>query len=176
MLNAKTYSIRPADTKARKIASLGFGSKNNCFGYLNSSSLSPLNEKFFFALHTLVFKEKYRCLEFVSDNNRLVADVVTASVNGCTATIRLDFELDNFKADCLAEEYRRLFSGEALDKALAKLPKYNHSHAVVIVSYRRADYIGAENPSRYLGEIQRFDFNGLTYYKDAFKSYTVTIG
>ena len=175
MKKAKTYTIRPAATKARKLASLGFGSKNTCRGYLESSSLSPLNDKFFFALFALVFSEHYARFNFASDGNRLTAKVARATVNGYTATVALDFELINRKADLLEQEYRDTLAGLELEAALAKLPRFNHTTASVIVSYRRFDKGGEELPARYLGEIKRFEFDGEQYFKDDFKSYTVTI-
>lgn len=171
--NIKTRYINPANTKARKIASLGFGSKKDCKGYLQSTSLSPLNDKFFFALHDFVFTDKLNRFEFTGGDNALIAEVVKVT----THSVILAFELCNRSADKLATEYRNTLAGGELEEALARLPRYNHSFATVKIAYRR-DFQGAEKPARYMGDIHRFEFDGEQYYKEdgnGFRTYTVTI-
>ena len=170
-----TMYIVPKTTKEQKIASLGFGKKLDCFGYLNSTTLSPINDKFIFAVIDEVINNKIRHFDFIGDINALEGTVARVHTNGTVTTIDIDFTINNKKADIYEKYLYATFYGKTLEKKLSQLPQGNHTHATMSIKYRRHDGEGEELPERYLGEIKEYFFNGKWYGKSKFKSYTVTI-
>ena len=170
-----TMHIQSADTKTLKIASLGFGKKLDCFGYLNSTTLSPINDKFIFAVIDEVTDNGIRHFDFIGGLNALEGTVNRVHTNGTTTTIDIDFTINNVEADLFEEYIRNTFYGKMLEKKLAQLPQGNHTHAKMTIQYRRKDTRGEELPKRFLGEINEYFFNGKWYGKSKFTSYTVKV-
>lgn len=97
MTNTKIYYQaleEIAKTQAEKIGGTGFGSKNDCYGYLCSSSMSILNEKcIMFIYNTL--KDGYNEINWYSSKNSF--DFIVSSFNTCMniVTIKGTFTLRN---------------------------------------------------------------------------------
>lgn len=85
-----------ATTQSQKIGALGFGSKKNCFEYLNSSSLSILNEKCIAFIYDTIASGFNRIVWDASGNN-LTLDITRFTTCMGVVTIKGTFTLNNYK-------------------------------------------------------------------------------
>lgn len=143
------YAI--ASTQAKKIASAGFGTKNDCFGYLNSSSMSILNEKCVaFMYHTL--KQGHNRIYWEAGVNSFRFDCSVFNTCCNVVTIKGTFTLIN-RLRCTVND----FSTADIEIKIT-LPQSSKEQAV--------------NPSKYMGEVKNIKY-GDTYYHAY--PYTLTI-
>lgn len=143
------YAI--ANTQAKKIASAGFGSKNDCFGYLNSSSMSILNEKCIMMMYQALC-DGYNQIEWTAGLNGFRFDVDVFNTCCNVVTIKGTMKLLNFERMTIHN-----FSMAQIEVKIT-LPQSNKEQAV--------------NPSKYMGEVKNIKY-GDTYY-NAYP-YTLTI-
>jgi hypothetical protein len=147
----KTVNLEEiATTQAKKIASAGFGSKKDCYEYLNSSSLSILNEKCIAFIYDTL-NNGFNQIEFKSGINSLTLNVNTFNKCMNIVTIQGTFTLCNCK----------------------QLTKYDYTgaHITIKITLPKSNKKQDITPHKYMGNVKRIKY-GDTYYN----AYPYSIG
>lgn len=149
-----------APTQSAKIGALRFGNRNNCFEYLNSTSLSPLNEKSIAFLLSKV-DEGFNKFEFSSNTNCIRLVITHFSICCGIATIKADAELINC-AHLWADKFVRIAN--------------NHTTAKIEIKYTLplSEKEQKTLPQKYMGTIKLFKYDKPIKEYPAYP-YTLTI-
>lgn len=144
MNTIKTKTINLEGTQATKISSIGFGKKRNCIEYLGSTSLSPLNEKFFAMLYNEIVFNGKRDFTLKAGLNGFNFSVLKFSRNKTTTNLFISVEAFN--------AYKPEFFEQFFDK-----------HAFLSVTYKNGKNRAKITPEKDKGKIKEFNYFG-NYY------------
>ena len=141
-MNTKTIYL--TGTQAKKIGSQGFGKKNNCRQYLLSTTLSPLNEKFFAMIFNEVVFNKIKYFELNANGNNFQFEVWRFARNDISTKIVLNVSAFN----CFDNRY---------------FAEREDALSTVEVVYKNGGNIGQIRPQKDAGKIKEMNYNGIKY-------------
>lgn len=143
-MNTTTRTFKLTGTQAKKIASGGFGMNLMCIGYMNSRTLSPLNEKFFAMLFNEVVFNSIRRIELKTDNgNGFNFEVEKFCRNKVSTTINLKVTAINTIYNHFANDYTAI------------------SH--IYITYKNGGAEGKTSPRKFAGKIKECYYCGIPY-------------
>ena len=131
-------------TQANKISGKGFGSKRDCYGYMLSPSLSPLNEKFF----AMIFNE------VVFNHNKEFK--LLAKTNCNEYYNGFYFRVGHFSRNAISTSIVLVVTAHnSITKTVTQ--------CIVKVKYKNGGEAATIQPDKYLGSIKEFNYFGNSY-------------